>query len=85
MNKTKPISDLGLVVALMAKGYRPFERVREPDSRRINFIFECDEYFDALCEDYYSGRLDVDALKYFTLLKEVKAGIYQLDQLEKLK
>jgi len=78
----KPISDLGLIAGLMALGYQPLEKVKEPNGKRINFMFEADDYFDQLCEDYYNNRMEVDAFKYFIALKEVKTGIYQLTQLE---
>lgn len=76
----RPLSDLGLIAGLITLGYQPLERIKVPGSTRINFIFEADEYFDGLCDDYYNNRMEVDAQKYSANLREVKSGIRRLEQ-----
>ena len=72
----KEIDTLGLIAALMSKGYSPLERRK--DGKRVFFIFETDEEFDRLCDDYYNSRLDVDAQLFTATLKSVKASIYKM-------
>ena len=55
----KEITDLGLIAGLMSKGYSPLER--RLDGKRVIFVFETDEILEALCNDYFNNRMDVDA------------------------
>ena len=74
----KDISDLGLVSALMAKGYSPIERRKE--GKRVIFTFESDENIETLCQDFFNNRLDVDARTFHTTMKSVKNSIYQMEK-----
>lgn len=73
----KEISDFGLVSALITLGYSP--RGRHKEGRRVIFTFDSDEELERLCEDYYNNRLDVDARRYSTTMKSVKASIYRME------
>lgn len=74
---TKEISELGLIAGLMTLGYAPRERRKE--GRRVIFVFETDENFERLCEDWYNNRMDVEAHHYFNTLRGVKASIYEME------
>lgn len=76
--KIKEVSDFGLVAGLVCLGYAPRERRKE--GRRVIFVFESDENFEQLCDDYFNNRMDVDAQKYFASLRSVKASIYQMEE-----
>jgi hypothetical protein len=78
MNDIKETSDLGLIAGLMTKGYQPLERRK--DGKRVLFVFESDQNFEALCEDYYNNRMEVDANSYQRMLKSVKMSIYQMEE-----
>ena len=75
----REISDLGLIAGLISLGYAPLER-KLGDKSRVIFVFESDDVFESLCQDYFNNRLDVDAQSYFSALKSVKTGIYQLQK-----
>jgi hypothetical protein len=74
---TKGISDLGFITGLVTLGYSPRERTRE--GRRVMFIFDWDENMQALEDDYFNNRMEVDARKFHTTMKSVKQSIYQLE------
>lgn len=70
-------SDLGTIAALVAKGYSPHERIKEEG--KVFFVFESDEIVKQIVQDYFNNRLDVDALIYYSALKNTKRSIYELD------
>lgn len=71
----KDFSDLGLVTALITKGYSPHGRHKE--GRRVLFTFEYDDNIRQLEEDFFNNRLDVDARDFHTTMKSVKNTIYR--------
>lgn len=75
--KTKELTHLGVIAGLMSLGYSPLERIKR--GKQVSFVFESDDELERLCEDYYSNRMEVDAQNYYTTLKAVKAGIYQME------
>ena len=73
----KQLTDLGLIAAFITLGYQPLER-QINEKKQVVFVFETDEYFDGLRNDYLNGRLEVNAQAYYQNLKSIKANIYQL-------
>lgn len=73
----KQFSDLGLVTALITKGYSPHGRHKE--GRKVLFTFEYDEEVEQLERDFFNNRLDVDARKFHMTMKSVKNSIYQME------
>lgn len=73
----KEISDFGLVSALITLGYSP--RGRHKEGRRVIFTFDSSDELERLIEDYYNSRLDVDARRYNSNMKAVKASIYAME------
>jgi len=73
----KSFSDLGLVTALITKGYSPHERTK--DGKRVLFTFEYDDNIKQLEEDFFNNRLDVDARDFHTTMKSVKNSIYRME------
>ena len=74
----KKISEFGLVAGLMSLGYSPIER--QKNGKRIEFLFESDDEFERLCNDYYNGRMSVDAQNYSNTMKSIKASIYRMQK-----
>lgn len=70
----KQLRDLGLVAALMSKGYQPVERQKE--GKQITFLFETDDNFEDLCRSYFENHLEVDAFTFHVTLKSLKQSIY---------
>lgn len=73
----KPISDLGMIAALMTLGYSPIER--QKSGNRVSFIFEWDDNLKAIENDYFSHNLMVDAATFQATIKSIKASIYQME------
>ena len=70
----KNITNLYLIAGLMTKGYAPIERRKE--KKQVIFVFETDEELENLCNDFFNGRMMVDAQTYGMTLKIVKTSIY---------
>lgn len=73
MYKTK---DLGLVAALAVN--KVTHRETEKIKGTVLFIYDETEEFELLSNDYYSGRLSVDAQEYFLKLKVAKQAMYSM-------
>jgi len=71
MYKTK---DLGLVAALAVN--KITHRETEKIGNTVHFVYDETEDFELLSNDYYSGRLSVDALDYSLKLKVAKQAMY---------
>lgn len=76
----RELTDLGLIAALITKGYSPRERTVL--GKTVNFVFEWDDTLKQLEEDYFNNRLEVDAQRYSQTLKSVKGSIYTLVNLK---
>lgn len=69
--QTKELSDLGLIVGLITKGYEPIETIQR--GNRVFFIFEWDENMQDLEDGYFNSQgFDVDAQTYHHNIKEVR-------------
>jgi hypothetical protein len=67
-------TDLGLSAALIAKG---FDLVSLDTSKpKARFIFKTTNTLNKAIQDYWNGKLDVDAINYFNVLKRLKSQIY---------
>ncbi len=68
-------SDLGCVVALAVSGI-PFTSLDRSNPSRVIFVFEDNQRLSKVVDQYWTGKLLVDAKSYSEQLKGVKARIY---------
>jgi len=68
-------SDLGLAAALLTFGIVLF-RVDKENPRRAVFVFVASIETPSVVEEYRSGVLMVNALRYFENTKRLKSRIY---------
>ena len=69
-------TNLGLISALIARGYSP--EGRHIEGKQVVFTFEKDEEFMSAVEDYKNNRFDVDAKTFYVTSRSVKNDIYQM-------
>ena len=67
-------TDLGLSAALISKGFELASL--DTSNPKARFIFKVDESLNLAIHNYWNGKLDVDALTYFNVLKRLKSQIY---------
>lgn len=76
MRNEKELSDLGLITALITKGYIPIDSYKQ--GSRALFVFEWDNELSRLEQLYFSNQLDVDARSFNTTLRDIKKKIYSI-------
>jgi hypothetical protein len=70
--------DMGLAVGLISKGYELLELESSGYSKRITFRFQQEKSIDEAAQDYWSGRMQVDAKTYWNEMKNLKTRLYSL-------
>jgi len=70
--------DMGLAVALLCKEYQLAELERPEYGGRVTFRFVLAEGIDQAAQDYWNGKLEVDAKKYWSEAKNLKTRLYSL-------
>lgn len=69
-------SDLALCAVLCCYNYR-IEEIEKTTSPRAIFCIRKDEALDNLIKDYWSHKLSVEPIAFFSYLKEIKTQIYE--------
>jgi hypothetical protein len=70
--------DMGLAVGLVSKGYELLELESKSYSKRVTFRFQQETSIDQAAQDYWSGRMQVDAKTYWNEMKNLKTRLYSL-------
>lgn len=70
-------SDIALAAALQTCGMTILETIKY--EKRVFFLFRNNERVHKLIELYYSNRLRVSPLTYFTNLRSLRTRIYNLN------
>ena len=68
-------SDLGLAAALLSRAAR-LEAINREDPRRAVFVFALKPSDQTVLDDFWNGRLLVDARTYFDSIKTIKSRLY---------
>ena len=71
----KRLKDIGLISALLEKGYS--FRERQLEGKEVYFLFDWDEVLEDLEKAYFDGQLEVDAYAYNQEMKKIKTLIYR--------
>lgn len=81
MNKNKVrygINDLGQATALVCAGFEVIDLASNPDSDRVTFYFQPSERIATTAQEYWSGKLKVDAKQYWQEMKNLKTRLYSV-------
>lgn len=70
--------DMGLAIALLCKEYQLAELESPQYGGRVTFRFVAAEGIDQAAQDYWNGKLEVDAKKYWNEAKNLKTRLYSL-------
>ena len=70
--------DMGLAVALLCKEYQLAELEKPQYGGRVTFRFVLANGIDQVAQDYWNGKLEVDAKKYWNEAKNLKTRLYSL-------
>ena len=70
--------DMGLAVALLCKEYQLAELERPQYGGRVTFRFILDDGIDQAAQDYWNGKLEIDAKRFWNEAKNLKTRIYSL-------
>jgi hypothetical protein len=68
--------DFGQAAALCSKGYEIIDMHCQPNSRRVVFHFAVTPTIEQVGQDYWNGKLQVDAKQYQTESKNLKTRLY---------
>lgn len=68
--------DMGISVALICRGFELLDLRSEGTSKRVVFIFRNSNGIDTAIQDYWSGKLQVDAKLYWNETKNLKTRLY---------
>jgi len=68
--------DFGQAVALLSKGYEIIDMHPKENSRRVVFHFEITPTIERAAQDYWNGKLQVDAKQYQAESKNLKTRLY---------
>lgn len=71
------LADLGAAAALSTIGYKLLA-LEPTEGRRVIFVFQNEKGIGESVELYWSNRLTVDALGYFTALKLLKSRLHAM-------
>lgn len=74
LNETFSSTDLALSSALLCVGHRIL-RI-DKDSPKSSFIFDRTGELERDVDIYWDGKLQVEAKRYFSCLKEIKSRLY---------
>lgn len=69
------VRDLGLCGALLLGNFKLLN-LDKTNPRKTIFLFQYEESIKQAVEDYFSNNFQVDALEFFTTLKNLKNRIY---------
>lgn len=73
------MQDLGLAIALVSSGYELIELERAPYGKRVTFRFlASNDAIHQSAQDYWSGKLMVDAKTFWNESKNIKTRLYSL-------
>lgn len=72
-------SDMGCIAALNSSGYIIKSIERDKQNKAV-FILDKNQRVTDLVDKYFSNQLQVDALAYFTALKNIKNRLYNISQ-----
>jgi len=70
--------DMGLAVALLCKEYQLAELERPQYGGRVTFRFILDDGIDQAAQDYWNGKLEIDAKRFWNEAKNLKTRLYSL-------
>jgi hypothetical protein len=68
--------DFGQAVALLSKGYEIIDMHPKENNRRVVFHFEITPTIEQAAQDYWNGKLQVDAKQYQAESKNLKTRLY---------
>ena len=69
---------MGLAIALLCTGYELVKLGQPESGRRITFEFRPAKGIEQATQDYWSGKLSVDAKRYWNESKNLKTRLYSL-------
>jgi hypothetical protein len=72
------LADLGAAAALAALGYKLLA-LEPTGGRRVIFVFQNEKGIGESVELYWSNRLTMDALGYFTAIKLLKSRLHAMN------
>jgi hypothetical protein len=72
------VNDLGLASAIVCKGFEIIDLLPNPDSERVTFCFEPCADLDVIAKRYWSGKLTVDAKRFWQEMKNLKTRLYNI-------
>ena len=67
-----------MVSAFYALGHKPEDIFKDDNEATVYFAFEDYIKFNALSDDYYNRRLQVDAMDMFLSIKQVRSDIFNV-------
>jgi hypothetical protein len=70
--------DMGLAVALLCKEYQLAELERPQHGGRVTFRFILDAGINQAAQDYWNGKLEIDAKRFWNEAKNLKTRLYSL-------
>jgi len=70
-------SDLCLCATLCCSGYA-IEKVLRDNPKKVVFVIKKDKNLDNLTNKYFSHELNVEPLRFFEFLRELKTMIYNI-------
>ena len=68
--------DFGQAAALLSKGYEIIDMHPKENSRRVVFHFAITPTIEQAAQDYWNGKLQVDAKQYQAESKNLKTRLY---------
>jgi hypothetical protein len=70
--------DMGLTIALVCCGFNLVDLEKDPFGKRITFRFDGQKNIHNIAQDYWNGKLTVDAKAYWNESKNLKTRLYSL-------
>lgn len=70
--------DMGLSVALICAGYELVDLESQAAGKRVTFRFKTMSGIDQVAQNYWAGKLSVDAKTYWNETKNLKTRLYSL-------
>ena len=77
-HSTLSTQDMGLAIALLCKGFELARLAPSGSSGRYTFCFPPAPKLEDTMQDYWSGRLPVDAKSVWSESKNLKTRLYSL-------
>jgi len=72
------VNDLGQATALICAGFEVIDLAPNPDNDRVTFYFQPSEKIAETAQEYWSGKLKVDAKQYWQEMKNLKTRLYSV-------